>query len=142
MAGSETRVTDPNTGGAKGQKPIQVGAYDPVALLALGRVAAMGAKKYDAFNYLKGYDWRLSFDAMMRHALAFWSGEDTDDESGEPHIVHAMWHAGALASFYLRGIGSDTRPTTQPLLAFERLDEVLTYLNRPADYTATQQETT
>lgn len=106
----ETRTKDPDTGGEKGQKHLQLGAIDPVALLELSRVAAMGAEKYDAFNYLKGYDWRLSMDAAMRHALLFWAGEDLDPESGACHAAHFAWHGLALTSFYLRGLGRDTRP--------------------------------
>lgn len=110
MADVETIVVDPETGGEKGQKHLQLGAIDPIALLELGRVAAMGAEKYAAFNYLKGYDWRLSMDAMQRHMLLFWSGEDCDPESGALHTAHAAWHGLALTSFSARALGTDTRP--------------------------------
>lgn len=106
----ETRATDATTGGQKGVKLTQVGALDPVALIEVGRVAGMGANKYAAFNYLKGFDWANAYNAMQRHANLFWSGEDRDPESGLPHIAHAAWMAMALVSFYLRGIGTDTRP--------------------------------
>lgn len=109
---AETRVTDAATGGMKGKKLTQVGALDPVALIQLARVAGMGADKYAAFNYLKGYDWSLSFNAMMRHALLFWAGEDRDPESGLPHMAHAAWMALSLVSFLERGAGHDDRPPT------------------------------
>ena len=111
----ETRVVDPTSGGEKGQKATQVSTLDPVALDMLGRVGGMGAAKYDRYNYLKGYAWHLSFDAAMRHALAFWAGEDLDEESGLPHTAHAAWHLNALTSFFVRGIGTDDRPPRHTL---------------------------
>lgn len=106
----EKRLTDAKTGGQKGAKLTQLGSLDPVALIEVARVAGMGAEKYSPFNYLRGYDWSLSFNAMMRHALLFWSGEDMDTESGRPHAAHVAWHALALTSFMLRGVGTDDRP--------------------------------
>lgn len=106
----ETRYTDEATGGQKGAKLTQVGALDPVALIELARVAGYGAAKYAPFNYLKGYDWALSFNAMQRHAMLFWSGEDIDPESGRHHMAMAAWHALTLVSFITRNVGTDTRP--------------------------------
>jgi len=107
---SETRVTDAATGGQKGVKLTQLGALDPVSLIEASRVAGYGAAKYAAFNYLRGYDWAHSFNAMQRHALLFWAGEDFDEESELHHMAHAAWHCLALVSFALRGVGTDTRP--------------------------------
>ena len=109
-ASAEERVVDPDTGGAKGRKESELAFVDPVALLALGRVAGKGTRKYDKYNYLRGFDYSLSANALLRHFLAFWSGEDVDPESGEPHAVHTAWHALCLASFVLRNIGNDDRP--------------------------------
>lgn len=105
----ETRIVDPETGGAKGQKDCRMGALDPVALEQMGLVAGMGEEKYDRFNFLRGYKWSLSVDAMFRHILAFLKGEDRDPESGLPHMAHAAWHAHALTGFLLRDIGTDDR---------------------------------
>lgn len=105
----ETRMTDPLSGGQKGVKATQLGALDPAALIELARVAGYGAAKYEAFNYLKGYDWSFSFNAAQRHALLFWAGEDVDQESGRLHVAMAAWHFLALVSFMLRGIGTDSR---------------------------------
>lgn len=109
MADAETRVVDPKTGGAKGSKIAQLGAVDPAALLEVARVAGFGGQKYDRGNFLKGYAWSLSFDALMRHLLAFWDGEETDPESGMSHMAHAAWHCLALISFSQRKLGTDDR---------------------------------
>lgn len=106
---TEQISTDPKTGGQKGKKPLEVGAVDPLARAELGKVAAFGGQKYSRGNYLKGYDWSLSVDALHRHMLAFESGEDYDPESGLLHTVHAAWHALALASFHMRSLGNDDR---------------------------------
>lgn len=106
----ETRVTDERSGGEKGAKLTQLGALDPVALIEIARVAGVGANKYSAFNFLKGYDWSLSFNAGMRHALLFWSGEDVDKETKRLHAAMAAWHFHALTGFLMRGIGNDDRP--------------------------------
>lgn len=107
---SETRVTNEATGGQKGAKLTQVGALDPVSLIEVARVAGFGANKYAAFNFLKGYDWSLSFNAGMRHAMLFWAGEDRDEESGRYHAAQAAWHFLTLTSFLMRGVGNDDRP--------------------------------
>ena len=106
----EVIVTDPATGGQKGRKAAQLGAIDPVALYHLAEVAGFGAGKYDAHNFLRGYDWSLSYDALQRHLQKFWMGEDVDPESGMQHLGHAAWHCLALLSFVLRGLGTDDRP--------------------------------
>lgn len=98
------------TGGSKGKKAAQIGSVDPLALLALAEVAGFGAEKYERLNYLNGYPWSWSYDALMRHLLAYQAGEDLDPESGLPHLAHAMWHCSALTSFQLRRIGEDDRP--------------------------------
>ncbi len=103
------RVVDPTTGAAKGQKLAQLGAVDPQALLRVAEVAGFGGQKYERYNFAPGFAWSLSFDALMRHLLAFWNGQDVDDESGHPHLAHAAWHCLALLSFLERDRGTDDR---------------------------------
>lgn len=104
----EVRVTS-ETGGQKGKKPQAMGLIPPEALLALSEVYGMGAEKYDAHNYLKGYDWSLSFSACLRHLMAAEKGEWLDEESELPHVMHAAWHCFALFMFERHGIGTDDR---------------------------------
>lgn len=105
----EVRIVDPKTGGEKGKKGIELAFIDPLALEELGRVASIGAQKYAAFNFAKGYSWMLSVNAMFRHILRFLAGEDRDLETGCLHIAHAAWHGLALTTFILRSRGTDDR---------------------------------
>lgn len=61
-------------------------------------------------NWERGYSWSLSFGAMMRHAWAFWRGEDIDEETGSPHLVAVAWHAFAMLEFFERHKQFDDRP--------------------------------
>ena len=110
----EVRVVDPTTGGIKGQKDCQLGAVDPLALWEVGNVAGFGGVKYARYNFAKGYKWSLSYDALQRHLMAFWGGEDIDTESGLPHVAHAAWHCLALLTFSLRHRGTDDRFPSVP----------------------------
>jgi len=113
-ANRETRVVSA-TGGAKGSKEEQLGTnLDPLALLVLSRVGTMGARKYKPWNYMSGFDWSLSYNALQRHVNLYWAGEETDDESGISHMGHAAWQALCLISFDLRTLGTDDRPPKDP----------------------------
>lgn len=106
----EIRIVDPKTGGEKGSKLAQLGAIDPRAIMEVAKVAGFGATKYSRYNFLKGYAWSLSYDALQRHAHAFWSREDFDEESKLMHLAHCAWHCLALISFSLMKLGTDDRP--------------------------------
>ena len=109
---TEIRVTDPITGGQKGVKPERLDLIPVDPLRQLGLVYGHGAAKYpDATipNYLRGYNWSLSYGAAMRHLRAFWSGENLDLESGLPHLAHLAWHAFALQEFVRLSLGTDDR---------------------------------
>lgn len=95
----ETIVTDPNTGGQKGTKLARYDLIPPLPLELLAEHYGRGARKYADRNWEKGYSWGFSFSAMMRHAWAFWRGEDIDPETGSPHLVAVAWHAFALLEF-------------------------------------------
>jgi len=129
---TEVRVTDPITGGQKGTKPERFSLLPWDALSEVARVFAFGAAKYEADNYLRGYPWRWSLDALHRHVALVEQGEDYDAESGLLHLAHATFHCLALIAFKLRGLGTDDRwrpapapaaPTTPPSVWQPRLGE-------------------
>jgi len=57
----------------------------------IANVFGFGAKKYFANSYRQGETvvWSRTYGSIMRHMMAFWSGEDNDPESGLPHLAHA-----------------------------------------------------
>lgn len=63
---------------------------DPLALEGLAKVLTFGAKKYDPHNWRGGIAYCRLIAASLRHIFSFLRGEDTDSESGLPHVDHAF----------------------------------------------------
>jgi len=106
---SETIVEDPVTGGKKGRKP-EVASLIPLdSVLEIGTVYEYGSRKYSSHNWRRGYPWSWSFDALVRHLFAWWSGEDKDPESGLSHLAHAGFHVLSLMWYQRNGRGTDDR---------------------------------
>lgn len=121
----EIRVVNEKTGGAKGSKDERFDLIPYEAVAEIARVYGMGAKKYDPHNWRKGYDWGLSYAALMRHVTAFWNGEDLDPESGLPHMAHAGWHCLTLLTFMKDHEALDDRYSTlKTRQATQALDEL------------------
>ena len=85
------------------------GLLPPAALTAVVKVFTFGAKKYAAHNYLKSTTLGRYSDAALRHIFAWLGGEETDPESGEPHLAHAICCLLMLLELRSRGLGEDDR---------------------------------
>jgi hypothetical protein len=59
------------------------------ALGDVARVIEYGARKYSLSNWMKVHPDRYR-DALLRHVLAYLRGEAKDQESGLPHLAHAI----------------------------------------------------
>ncbi len=110
----EIRVTS-STGGQKGAKPEKYSQIPPLPLAEVARVYGYGAEKYSAGNWLLGYDYSLSMDALQRHIEAFRMGEDADSESGLHHLAHAVFHCMTLIQYTKTMAGMDDRLFKSPL---------------------------
>lgn len=81
----------------------------PDALLGAARVLTYGADKYGERNWEGGMSWGRSYGALLRHMMAWASGETHDAETGLPHLDHAMCCLLFLSAYEKRGVGKDDR---------------------------------
>lgn len=56
----------------------------------VARVWMYGAKKYSAYNWMKGGQWTMALDSALRHWFALYEQERNDPETGLPHLAHMM----------------------------------------------------
>lgn len=90
--------------------------YDCIPAEAARQLAlhfGVGAKKYDDDNWLRGYDWRLTFAAANRHAEQYRAGETHDPETGSHHLIAFAWHMLVLDEFSRLYPQYDTRTATK-----------------------------
>jgi hypothetical protein len=66
----------------------------------MAHLYTFGAKKYADRNWEKGISYSRIFAALMRHAWAFWRGEDNDPEHKLHHMTSVAWCAFALVEYW------------------------------------------
>lgn len=83
----------------------------PEAIMAMGEVLGWGnaVKGYPERNWEKGMAWGKCFGATLRHLFKWWAGADIDEESGKPHLYHALTDLAMLVAYEQRRIGKDDR---------------------------------
>jgi hypothetical protein len=81
----------------------------PEGVKAVACILTIGAKKYAARNWEQGMDWSRPFGACLRHLFAWWSGENTDPDTGKSHLWHAACNIFFLITYEIRGAGVDDR---------------------------------
>ena len=83
------------------------------ALIWLGNVMGGGGYKYGLFNYRKTRIAVSTYnDAITRHLYLYMDGEDTDPESGAPHLAHVMACCALLMDAQMSGKCDDDRSKT------------------------------
>lgn len=84
----------------------------PVSMLTgVGKVLTFGAKKYGDRNWEAGIKWSRVYAAALRHLMAWWGGEEYDQESGLPHLYHAT----CCLAFLIEYSGTKTEFDDRPL---------------------------
>ena len=80
-------------------------------LVEVGLAMFEGASKYGRHNY-RATPIRASvyFDALMRHAIAWWEGEDIDADSTLSHVTKAITTLVVLRDAMIQGKLVDDRP--------------------------------
>jgi hypothetical protein len=77
----------------------QTNEIDPNFILGMGAVLEKSRVKYSRGNWEKGNSYSVPYDSMMRHILAWQSGETIDKESGQSHLHHAALNLMMLAYY-------------------------------------------
>lgn len=77
------------------------------------RVWMYGAAKYAAWNWAKGMAWSIPYACCMRHLIAWYRGEETDPESGQSHIDHAICNLLMIKHFEEVYREGDDRPVKE-----------------------------
>lgn len=108
-----------------GSKKISITKLPMVALIHGAHAMMDGARKYGPYN------WRdnavvasIYVDAMIRHAGAWFEGEETATDSGVHHLGHAIANAAILLDALETGNLKDDRPRNGKFI------EVLARLNK------------
>ena len=93
----------------------QLDLVPPASLIYQSLAMSLGAKKYGPYNWRdKKVRMSIYLAAAMRHILTVLDGEDDDQESGSPHIGHALACLGILADAKETGNLIDDRPKSGP----------------------------
>lgn len=79
-----------------GDKPM-LELVPPEAILAIGRVMTYGAQKYERHGW-KQVEAERYVGALMRHLMAYLSGEEFDGESGLRHIEQVLCNAAFIVA--------------------------------------------
>lgn len=103
------------TGGQKAGNNVRMSLVPIRELLQVAELYGTGAAKYDDHNWMKGYEWSKSYDALWRHMGEFWDGNEIDDGEGGtglPHLTCAAFHVFSLLYFSKHHRDLDDRPNT------------------------------
>lgn len=79
------------------QKP-DLSLLPKVFLEEVAKAFMVGEKKYGRYNYCKGHDASQLIGALMRHATAWFNGEEHDPVDGQHHLGSV----GACVAMILR----------------------------------------
>ena len=106
-------MTDSSVIPRRSDGKLRVDLVPPALLEGAAKALAYGARKYqggDEFNFLRAYTYREVYASLLRHLLAWYSGEDRDGESGLDHLDHVASNLAMLLHYQKTGLSKDDRP--------------------------------
>jgi hypothetical protein len=111
-------LTDNNVKTAAAANKPKVSAVPPAAILALGAAMQDGANKYGKFNWrTTSVSASVFYDAMMRHLVLWYAGEDNATDSNQPHLAHIMANCAILLDAKTAAVFNDDRDKKCPITA-------------------------
>jgi len=114
-----------------GMKKVPLSLVPPSSTIYQALAMKDGARKYGPYN------WRANaviasiyIDAAKRHLDAWFDGEGDADDSGVPHLGHALACVGIIVDAYESGNLIDNRPLPGP--AARLLKKYVEQISAPA----------
>ena len=104
----------PNKGSRFNKGKLRWSLLDLKYLEGLVQVLMYGAAKYSDYNWQKGLPTLEVYESLMRHIIAWKSGENKDLESGLDHIDHAICNLYFMKWMIANKPSFDTRRTIVP----------------------------
>lgn len=103
-------ITDnPKESSGSHKVPLSTISAPVIAEIGLGMLE--GARKYGRHNYRAvGVSSSIYYDAVMRHLMAWWEGQDIDPDSGLHHITKALSCLTVLRDAQMNDKVNDDRP--------------------------------
>ena len=94
-----------------GVRKPRLSLVPPVSLVYQALAMQDGAEKYSSYNWRKKkIQAGIYVDACLRHLLAWFDGEEAAEDSGLPHLAHAIACLGILIDAVEGGNLIDNRP--------------------------------
>ena len=111
---TDTKPTNPKDIIGSGKLPL---GLVPDTLITMAALAFMeGASKYGRYNWrIAGVRTSIYHDAMLRHVMKWWNGEDCDPVTKVPHLASVIACAGIMLDAELCGKLTDDRPPRAPI---------------------------
>lgn len=104
------KLVDNNLKTAAAVGKPQMSGIPPIAIMALGMAMQDGVNKYGLFNWREtGVTASVFYDAMLRHILAWYSGEEHAPDSSIVHLGHLMAGAAILLDADYHNVLNDDR---------------------------------
>lgn len=97
-------VEEENIGIKHDEGKLRMDLIPPEVEQSLAEILTYGAKKYKDRNWEKGIKYGRVYAALRRHLLAWTEGEENDQESGLPHIKHALCCLAFLVTYEARNM--------------------------------------
>lgn len=125
MSGKDT---NPKTQFGSKKTPLE--SIPSNALAEVGLAFLEGALKYGRYNYrIAGVSASTYHEAMQRHEMAWWHGQDRDPLTKVKHLASVIACASIVLDAEMTGLLNDDRPPAVDLTeTFKKVEEVAAHL--------------
>lgn len=109
--GMRVELKPSNPKDSVGIKKVPLSTVPAEVLMEVGLAMLEGSLKYGRHNYREaGVRASVYYDALQRHIMSWWEGQDKDPDSNLSHITKAIACLVVLRDSMIKGNWTDDRP--------------------------------